>query len=301
MASYQIQFQTVLFKNKIPALMRSLENLANALHVFEKRGEDHIDLTVVYGDASPSPIFADDDVQSIRERFSGVFTFTYTYFNENTGTAKGHNRMAKDARCDFLMVMNPDILVNPSIFSQLLAPYKSSEQVGLTEARQTPLEHAKTYNTVTGETSWASTACVLIRKSAYDKVNGFDEDTFFMYCDDVDFSWLLRLAGYKVIYCPNAAVFHDKSISVSAQWQPTASEVYYSAEAALLMAYKWSANDRLRMLLNRFEKGEQEAEHKAAKVFRDREAQGKLPAQLDPKHRVADFTHYGYGEMRFIY
>ena len=32
-----------------------------------------------------------------------------------------------------------------------------------------------------------------------------------MYCDDVDFSWRVRLLGYKVIYRSDAPVFHAEA------------------------------------------------------------------------------------------
>lgn len=56
---------------------------------------------------------------------------------------------------------------------------------------------------------------------------------------------MVRLAGYKVIYVPSAVAFHDKRVSANAEWQPTNAERYYSAEAALFMAYKWSNPERV--------------------------------------------------------
>ena len=91
-----------------------------------------------------------------------------------------------------------------------MEPLKLKE-VGMVEARQTPLEHAKEYNTKTGgETEWASTACTVFKTEVYNKINGFDAETFFLYCDDLDFSWRVRLAGYKIIYMPSAIVYHAK-------------------------------------------------------------------------------------------
>ena len=47
-----------------------------------------------------------------------------------------------------------------------------------------------------------------------DLVGGFDAHFFPMYCDDVDISWRLRLAGWKVRHAPRAAIFHDKRITI---------------------------------------------------------------------------------------
>jgi len=43
----------------------------------------------------------------------------------------------------------------------------------------------------------------------------FDED-FFVYKEDVDLSWRLRLAGWKIFYVPNAIAWHSRSAGDSA-------------------------------------------------------------------------------------
>ena len=88
-----LQMQTVLFHNDVSHLMRSLEYLANALEVARRQGWD-IALRVVYGDASSQPLFTPEQVAATQEKYRDAFTFTYEFFHENTGTAKGHNRMA---------------------------------------------------------------------------------------------------------------------------------------------------------------------------------------------------------------
>ena len=56
----------------------------------------------------------------------------------------------------------------------------------------------------------------MFRREAFDQVGGFDDHFFPMYCDDVDVSWRLKLAGWRVVHAPRAAVFHDKRITVGA-------------------------------------------------------------------------------------
>jgi GT2 family glycosyltransferase len=50
-------------------------------------------------------------------------------------------------------------------------------------------------------------AAALLRRQALADVGLFDED-FFMYYEDLDLSWRLRLRGWKVIYEPAAVVDH---------------------------------------------------------------------------------------------
>jgi GT2 family glycosyltransferase len=53
-----------------------------------------------------------------------------------------------------------------------------------------------------------SGAALLVRRSAYRHVGGMCE-RFFLYYDDVDLCWRLRLAGWEVMFCPEAVVWHD--------------------------------------------------------------------------------------------
>jgi N-acetylglucosaminyl-diphospho-decaprenol L-rhamnosyltransferase len=55
-------------------------------------------------------------------------------------------------------------------------------------------------------------AAALLRTAALDDVGLFDED-FFLYYEDSDLSWRLRLAGYAVEYCADAVVRHRHAAS----------------------------------------------------------------------------------------
>jgi N-acetylglucosaminyl-diphospho-decaprenol L-rhamnosyltransferase len=52
----------------------------------------------------------------------------------------------------------------------------------------------------------------LLRRSAFDGVNGFDE-RYFMYMEDVDLGDRLHQAGWLNVYVPSAEVLHDKGHS----------------------------------------------------------------------------------------
>jgi GT2 family glycosyltransferase len=131
-------------------------------------------------------------------------------------------------------------------------------------------------------------------------LDGFDAQTFFLYCDDVDFSWRVRLLGKKVLFCPSALVFHDKRLSPDAGWMPSGAERYYSIEAALLMAQKWSRPERVSALLRFCDDQTDEVFLKAAREFRAREREGRLPPSLDPAHEVSEFLGDNYCVHRFV-
>lgn len=50
-------------------------------------------------------------------------------------------------------------------------------------------------------------ACMLIRRAALDTVGPLDEG-YFMYCEEVDWCWRARRAGWRIYYVPRAVVVH---------------------------------------------------------------------------------------------
>ena len=59
---------------------------------------------------------------------------------------------------------------------------------------------------------WLSGSCLLLRRSAFDAVGGFDE-RYFMYMEDVDLGDRLGRAGWLNVYVPASEILHDKGHS----------------------------------------------------------------------------------------
>ncbi|KZS64842.1 N-acetylglucosaminyl-diphospho-decaprenol L-rhamnosyltransferase [Mycobacterium kansasii] len=59
---------------------------------------------------------------------------------------------------------------------------------------------------------WLSGSCLLLRRSAFAQVGGFDE-RYFMYMEDVDLGDRLGKAGWLSVYVPSAEVLHHKGHS----------------------------------------------------------------------------------------
>lgn len=296
MAKKIIQIQSILFNNDFEGVRKAVFAISAAANVLAEQGL--FDVAIAYGDCSPDrPCLTSNEVAAL-EKIAKPCSFSYKFFNQNLGSARGHNRLAAGTNPDFYLIQNPDVLGDPRYIETLLACFKDAS-CGMAEARQLPIEHPKDYDPETGETCWATTACALIPHDIFQQLEGFDAETFFLYCDDVDFSWRVRLTGKKVIYQPAAIVFHDKRLSPQAGWKPSGAEQYYSVEAAFLMAHKWSQPQRVTDLLAFCDHVDDGVFRKAAEEYRRRLASGALPKPVEDAGRVAVFNGDLYASHRY--
>jgi len=56
-------------------------------------------------------------------------------------------------------------------------------------------------------TGWMSSACLLVRRAALDRIGLLDE-SYFIYGDEADLQYRLNKAGWKVIFLPNSSIVH---------------------------------------------------------------------------------------------
>lgn len=211
----------------------------------------------------------------------------------NIGFGRGHNRLmdaAFAAGAGHYLACNPDGFLHPDAIAALLSRSAQFGDFALVEARQFPNEHPKIYDFQTLQTPWCSGACLLIPGRLHAEIGGFD-DGFFMYCEDVDYSWRARLAGAACVTAPDAFFFHDvldRPQSNFARWQ--------MALSMRRLMSKWLAGAaplRLTTLI--------------AEMLADapRDARRLGSAQADPlddprRGEVADFRHaFGFAPLRW--
>jgi GT2 family glycosyltransferase len=87
---------------------------------------------------------------------------------------------------------------------------------------------------------WISGACILVRRTLLDTLNGFDEG-FFMYCEDKDLCRRAWDAGFTVRYAPVAVAVHVGGVSAPrSELLPVlaASRIRYACKHA----YGWRAS-----------------------------------------------------------
>ncbi len=286
-----IQVQLVVYQNDKKSIFSAMESYALAAK--------HSGQEVVFkvGDASPEPVFERNEIDGFAEKIGSIVD--YCFFGFNTGFGEGHNRLAAGCRSDFLLFVNPDTLVTACFFDRMIEVF--DRDIGIVEGRQTPIEHPKDYDVDTFETDWSSGACMMIPSALFIELGGFDSDTFWMYCEDVDLSWRVKAAGYKTLYQPNAPVFHPKRLSKEGRWIPTPTERRISAEVALLLAYKWGNEEELARLVSVYSKSRDPFHAEALESFERKKKHNELPEPISCKGFRPPFRSDGtYSAHRFF-
>ncbi|GAA2242284.1 glycosyltransferase family 2 protein [Herbiconiux moechotypicola] len=76
--------------------------------------------------------------------------------------------------------------------------------------------HQSSAQVVRRDAGWLSGACLLVRRAAFDALEGFDTG-YFMYFEDVDLGYRFGRAGWRNVYEPAAVVVHTGAHSTTAE------------------------------------------------------------------------------------
>jgi hypothetical protein len=180
----------------------------------------------------------------------------------NFGYCEGNNRAAGFACGKYLLFLNPDTWLEPDCLEKLINGARSENAQaaqpailayagnepdaygvdGLdfmgTFSQTSPCEKNKKIMVVGG-------SCLLIEKSIFDKLGGFD-NKFFMYADEDDLSFRLWVAGYSAIVVPHAIIHHRGKSHVN----PSGKEIIVEYRTTSRARYLATRNGLLTLLKN---------------------------------------------------
>jgi GT2 family glycosyltransferase len=165
-----------------------------------------------------------------------------TIVNTNTGFAHGNNLGIRQAKGEYILLLNPDTKLEPNTLRVMLEFMEKNHDVGIAGCkllkadgsldlacrRRFPnlknaffrlfLGNNRNYNYTeisedqSMEVDSVVGAFLLIRKSVIEKIGLLDEN-FFMYGEDLDWCWRCKASGKKVWYYPKAIAYHYKGSS----------------------------------------------------------------------------------------
>ena len=216
-------------------------------------------LTSIFGHL-PAPaievIVVDNDSQDgspelIAQKFPQVNLLRQS---KNSGFGTANNVGARQARGEYLLLLNSDTLVTADILPTLVAKLTSEAHVGIVGPRLLnpdgsfqlsiaheiglwgewrTLQQVKQYRIPANRPALAARydrdqvvdivigAALMMRRSLFEQVGGFDE-TFFMYFEESDLCQRVRALGYKILYTPAVTVIHIGGYSVAQAAGPMA-------------------------------------------------------------------------------
>lgn len=182
--------------------------------------------------------------------------------NENVGFGRANNQAFKKSSGKYLFLLNPDArLLNKNDLANAVKFMDEHPEFGLVGTRivdgdgnfqNTISDHYPRQKQCSADFShlpgkWACVlgASMVIRRDAFEKVNGFDED-FFLYAEETDLCLRMRKAGYEIGYLENVTVSHIGG--ASAKKLPSA-EVVRRKKSAKYLFYKkhYPKNDVIAM------------------------------------------------------
>lgn len=108
--------------------------------------------------------------------------------------------------------------------------------------------HANDRADVARDAGWLSGSCLLVRRAAFDSVDGFDEG-FFMYFEDVDLGFRFGKAGWRNRYEPSAVVTHTGAHSTAGSSEAMVKAHHRSAERFIVKKYSSPILAPVRLLL----------------------------------------------------
>ena len=169
---------------------------------------------------------------------------TFVQLDDNLGYGGAVNQAVRQlpAEIEWVLVSNPDVVLSVGVVDALVAAADAEPRVGSVgpavleqdgtvypSARRVPslrtgLGHAVFANVWPGNpwtrayhdddshdhtrtAGWLSGSCLLVRRSLFDDLGGFDE-RFFMYFEDVDLGHRIGRAGHVNLYLPEVSVVH---------------------------------------------------------------------------------------------
>lgn len=189
----------------------------------------------------------DGSVEMVRSKFSRVQLIVN---QKNSGFAAANNPALKQAKGEYILLINPDTVVQEDTLQTMVSFFEENHDVGLAGCKilnpdgslqlacrrsfptpwvaftkimglSTLFPKTKLfgkYNLTylnpdeTYEVDAVSGSFMFLRRSVYEQVGGLDEQ-FFMYGEDLDWCYRIQHAGWKILYVHSTKIIHYKGES----------------------------------------------------------------------------------------
>ncbi len=206
------------------------EDTLECLKSLQKVKYENIDITVVDNAST------DDSAEIIAADFPSV-----KLINNNTNLmyAGGNNVAIKEAlsrEAECILLLNNDTILHEDFLTYLVETISSEVEIGIVAPKINYYNNRKLIwyaggfvNFFTGniyhrglrkrddgnydlpdDVDYATGCCMLIKRELFEEIGLLDEE-YYIYSEDVDFSFRAHTAGYKIVFEPRSLIWHKVS------------------------------------------------------------------------------------------
>jgi N-acetylglucosaminyl-diphospho-decaprenol L-rhamnosyltransferase len=179
----------------------------------------------------------DDSIGVLRNRLSDFTNVRIAENNKNLGFGGGYNRGVHYARGEYVLINNPDKILQPDGIELLVQKMQTESDIGILSPalvhedgtyRFSPRAFPRPFDLLCNRTclgkffpsrlnrylqldqdlkeerdvDWLAGGCMLMRRDFYEQLGGFDE-RFFLFFEDIDLCRRCGELGKRVVYYPS--------------------------------------------------------------------------------------------------
>lgn len=184
----------------------------------------------------------------------------------NKGFAGGNNIGIKACNAEYVLLLNNDTKVTKGWLEEMAKMAESNDRIGIVGCKllypDDTIQHAgvgfkglfpfhtgvglpKGYYHEPRECKAITFACVLIKRKVFDSGVWLDEGYYPALFEDIDFCFQALEKGWRIMYCPDAIVYHYESRT----WKSIFQKQRYSEifrRNSLRLKQKWKDKDPIR-------------------------------------------------------
>ncbi|MHA1385934.1 MAG: glycosyltransferase family 2 protein [Candidatus Helarchaeota archaeon] len=242
------------------------QDLINCLKKLEKQTFNNFEVVIVENGSR------EENIKLLKDFLSGFqpengFKLRIFYTGVDDGYTGGNNYGAQRAKGEYLLIINPDTIVQPKNIESLMNRIKSLEsELGTDKILLNPrlcttdgkhefsrghvnflgfglIDSCKTEACI--ESDFVSGGCFIMKTKYFKALKGFDA-SYFMYQDDLEFALRAKLDGFRIIVENKIFVLHNKNIK---DYQLSSFKYYYIERNRIRTILRFTHSKKLHFLI----------------------------------------------------
>ena len=200
----------------------------------------------------------DDSVQFIERKIGRNKRLRIIKNEKNFGFAEGNNIGIRNAKGEYIALLNNDTKVDPKWLKELVKAIQQPE-IGAAQSKLLQMDNpdlldcaggfvdyygysysrghgqkAHKYNRI-DDIFYAKGAAFIVKQEVLKRVGLFDPETF-MYYEETDLCWRIWLNGYRIVFVPSSIIYHAPGSTISTLQEQTS--LYFLTKNHMLTLIK---------------------------------------------------------------